>query len=287
MTISISNAVDFRKIKEHRLVLTSIGIPSQTIQKNGGWHLLVRPDDRDVALRELQDYQAENVGREVVNPVALNAPGAVWGSLLYCFVIGTISTMAASWGYGYRLADVGTSVAGEVAAGQWYQCVTALTLHLDVGHLASNLLFGSFFGFLVARSYGGGLAWLWIVAAGFFGNLANAYFHAATHQSIGASTAVFGALGIMVTDAFVGWNGQERFRKWTPIVGGIMLLSFLGVGGERTDVMAHVFGFIAGTMLGVVAVKIPATLRERLLVQWVAGAAAFAIVFGCWVLAIA
>ncbi|WP_158222504.1 rhomboid family intramembrane serine protease [Rhodopirellula sp. MGV] len=286
MTTPVFSAGDFKQIKEHRLVLAAAGIPTQTIQKNGGWQLLVRPDDSEHAIEELQDYRSENQSRTVETPHLGIVPGAAWGSLVYCFVIGSISTLAASWGYGVNLSEIGTSVAANVTSGEWYRCVTALTLHLDIGHLASNLLFGSFFGFLLGQSFGGGLAWILIVIAGFLGNLMNAYFQGAGHQSIGASTAVFGALGIMVAEAFQTFSRQNRYRKWTPILGGIMLLSFLGVGGERTDVMAHVFGFVAGIAIGFIATKISHQRRMNLAFQWAGGVAALLVVCLAWTLAL-
>ncbi|MCC9603164.1 rhomboid family intramembrane serine protease [Stieleria sp. JC731] len=285
MTIPVFSAGDFRKVKELRLVLTAAGIPNQTVQRHGGWQLLVRPDDSDSAIAELQDYQAENTSRTVDVARRAEAPGAAWAALFYCFVVGSISVLAAPWGYGVRLADLGTSIAGNVTAGEWYRCFTALTLHLDMGHLASNLLFGSFFGFLLGRTYGGGLTWLLIVLSGFLGNLANAYFQAPEHQSIGASTAVFGAIGLMMMDAFRSYSRQESFRKWTPILGGIMLLSMLGVGGERTDVMAHVFGLIAGVIIGAAATTIPDSVRMNTKVQWLIGIAALGLISTAWCIA--
>ena len=63
---------------------------------------------------------------------------------------------------------------------------------------------------------------------------------------------LFGALGILSGYArrsrVVPWRGG--LRRWAPIGAGIMLLAFLGFGGERTDVGAHVAGFAVGVVIG-------------------------------------
>ncbi len=43
----------------------------------------------------------------------------------------------------------------------------------------------------------------------------------------------------------------ERWAyRYAPIVAGVALLAFLGVGGERTDVLAHLAGFVTGALAG-------------------------------------
>jgi len=48
--------------------------------------------------------------------------------------------------------------------------VTALTLHVDSGHLITNLGFGMLFGYLAGQLLGPGIAWASILAAGALGN---------------------------------------------------------------------------------------------------------------------
>ena len=107
--------------------------------------------------------------------------------------------------------------------------------------------------------------WLGIVASGAAGNWINAWGYRGLrelHLSIGASTAVFGALGMLV-----GWQVVAALREeegtradhvlvrrvWFPIAAGLALLAYLGTGdpGQRIDVMAHFFGAVSGGCLGV------------------------------------
>ena len=76
-------------------------------------------------------------------------------------------------------------------------------------------------------------------------------------QSVGASTATFGALGILVgAGAYVAWR-MRSYRKLgaalVPVGAGVIMLGWFGAGGENTDVAAHVAGFGVGAVLGLAA----------------------------------
>ena len=108
------------------------------------------------------------------------------------------------------------------------------------------------------------------------------------HQSVGASTAVFTALGLM--SAYT-WRErlalpQRWVQRWGPLVAGISLLGWLGTAGKQTDVMAHLLGFGIGVLLGAGA-ALP-TVRRRLhdVPQWPAGLATMAIMAVAWDLAL-
>ena len=124
--------------------------------------------------------------------------------------------------------------------------------------------------------------------AGALGNAINAWVQPPDHSSIGASTAVFGALGILSSNAWKHRRGIEGgwFRRWTPIVGGVILLAYTGLGGERTDVIAHVTGFIAGLVLGGLFGEIAPRIQINSRLQVGLGLATLAILTLCWMLAL-
>ena len=74
-----------------------------------------------------------------------------------------------------------------------------------------------------------------LAAAG--ANVLNAWVQSPAHRSIGASTAVFAALGLLVT--YTWRRGYLRDTPWrariAPIVAGLGLLAFTGTAGENTD----------------------------------------------------
>ena len=65
--------------------------------------------------------------------------------------------------------------------------------------------------------------------------------------SVGASTAVFGALGAVA--ALQARDPEQRRRAWAPLGAGVALLAFLGTG-KRADFAGHFCGFLAGVLLG-------------------------------------
>lgn len=152
-----------------------------------------------------------------------------------------------------------SSSIGLIENGEWWRPITALFLHADVTHLAGNLVSGSIFGVLVARSVGPFRGWAMILGCGALGNaITCGLIYPERFLSIGASTAVFAALGIL-TGLGAAESMRERARRpWlritAPLVAGFILLGWLGGATEgNTDVMGHVFGFASGLAAGVAA----------------------------------
>ncbi|MGH8326718.1 MAG: rhomboid family intramembrane serine protease, partial [Steroidobacteraceae bacterium] len=109
------------------------------------------------------------------------------------------------------------------------------------------------------------------------------------HRSVGASTAVFTALGLM---AAYTWRDrlqlpQRWVQRWGPLVAGVFLLGWLGTAGKDTDVMAHALGFGIGVLLGATAALSAVSRRLHDARQWPAGLAAIAIMAAAWGLALA
>jgi len=183
-------------------------------------------------------------------------PVGVWSFILYALLI--IVCFAAQ-------SSLPLLTAGRVDAimmvdgGEWWRALTALTLHGDVVHLVSNLVAGIGFALLVARFFGAGVAWLLILISGAAGNALNAWVHyPQAHLSIGASTAVFGALGL-ITGVGLWIAMMQPAERWTlprwllPAFGGLTLLGMLGIGDGldgSIDVAAHFSGFLCGGGLG-------------------------------------
>jgi len=142
---------------------------------------------------------------------------------------------------------------------------------------------------VVASLCGWGLGWLMILAAGFTGNLLTALWYQHNHLAIGASTSVFGAVGIctMLSLWTGGWSktqhAQLAWRRWMPLAGGLALLGLLGTS-PHADLIAHMLGFAAGLILGGFCGLWSGRLPYHTLVwvQWAAALAAFGILAACW-----
>ena len=272
------------------MVLDAVGIASEVTNIDGRWRINVADEAREPALNELKSYQEER--QEDLKPkpppvrVFGGAVAGVVGYLACELLIASVSNSAESrpiW------LGIGRADATAIAEGQWWRCATALTLHADAGHLLSNLGYGSVFGFLVGRILGGGIGWLAIFVGGCAGNLLNNLMRNGDHLSIGASTAVFAALGILVAHALKprSSNRQTAFQRWRPLIAGLILLSLTGIGGENTDVGAHAMGFFAGFVLGWIACRIPDDWLASTQVQIASGSAAVTMLVTAWALAIA
>jgi membrane associated rhomboid family serine protease len=174
-----------------------------------------------------------------------------------------------------------------IRGGEWWRTITALTLHSGAKHLIGNIVFGVLFGLFAGRLMGSGVAWLAIVAAAATGNAANTLLLESAHRSIGASTAVFAALGLVA--GFV-WRGQFMAQdRWSyrfgPIVGGLALLMYTGTGGPDTDIGAHLLGFACGFLTGMLLIALGPVPTDRRR-QSIAGSLAVLLVAASWIVAL-
>jgi membrane associated rhomboid family serine protease len=272
--------------RERGLVLKSVGIDHHMVQARGGFLLVVGEHDAERALAELVEYERENRGFGVEEAPDLPRTDVAPGVAAYCAVLVLAQAANAAWPAALGL---GRGDAEAVRGGALWRCATALTLHADLGHLIGNLFFGGLFGALLAHVAGNGVAWLTVLTAGFLGNVANAWVHGPEHTWIGASTAVFGGLGALVT---LQWT-QKRFLRlkpayrWGPILAGFTLLGYLGMSGERTDVLAHLTGFACGAALGFAYGGRGRPFRPGRATQLRMGVAAAALLALSWILAVA
>ncbi len=147
-------------------------------------------------------------------------------------------------------------------------------------------MFGGLFLAAVCSGFGAGLALALTLLAGASGNLANAVFQGPDHVSVGASTAVFGAVGLLAGRGMAQRlrRGGHKLRVWVPIAAGLALIAMLGTG-HRTDVWAHLFGFLAGCLLGVPA-SLACPRPPGSTAQWALGAGALGAVLYAWKLAL-
>ncbi len=269
----------FSPCAERALVLAALDIDYILLSEQESYALLVRAGVAERADGELRHYERENLGWPPPPEILpAEVPGKLhslvgYGGLLWAvFYLERTQTFALDWW------QAGRGHAELILAGQWWRILTALTLHADEAHLLSNLLFGAFSAVLLCRQLGAGAAWFAILLAGAAGNLLNARLQPTDHFFVGASTAVFGAIGML---SALQWKPRpSRWRQWAPLVIGALLLGFLGTGGARTDVLAHVAGMGAGLGLGLFWRWLPAPLPPA--AQCTLGAAALLSLVLAW-----
>jgi rhomboid protease GluP len=250
--VTILDHLDQEQAHTLSLVLHASGIENRVIGAKDGYRIDVSQPSIDAARDVIQRYLAENPdtgdtptgGRR---SLLLNNLSGVAVAMLLLAVHLAVVTSGAPQDYPLAFgADARRIMDGEV-----YRCATALLLHADAAHLAGNMAGMALFGGAVGAACGTGVGWLMILAAGILGNLMNALAHESGHLSIGASTAVFGALGILCALQAVdaARTGKGWKRMVTVFGAGVALLAFLGTSGQ-SDLGAHLLGFLNGGLMG-------------------------------------
>jgi len=269
-----------RRAEEWELVLVSAGFAGRIAQSPDGWQIVVAAGDAELAAVVLDAFDRENAA-----PAQPPAEPPEWGRTLAGVVMGSglvgayiVTGPAALQGPWYRR---GSASASAIMEGELWRTVTALTLHVDHVHLVGNTLALGVFGAAVCRILGPGVGASLILLGGAGGNLANAVLHRYGHSTVGASTAVFAAVGIL--SGLAAGRGWAWRRAWMALGAGLALLAVLGTG-ERADLGAHLFGFAAGAGLGAASVTAVPRPPGRA-VQWTLAVSVAAVVAGCWAIA--
>lgn len=271
---------------ERALVLAALKLPHEVVQDGNSFVLVVPADVSARASEEIWLFDEENPPPVAKARKRLPNRNAVPGVLAYVIFLITFAGLESASSFGQNWIAAGGTDGALIRSGEWWRPFTALTLHSGLRHLVGNLIFGTLFGIFAGRLLGSGVAWLAIVFAGASGNLFNTLLLDSTHRSIGASTAVFAALGLVA--GFV-WRGklmpQERWSyRAGPIVGGLALLMYTGTGDAKTDIGAHLLGFVSGFIGGMLLTLVsPRFFDHRFQVG--AGAAAIFTLAIAWLFA--
>jgi membrane associated rhomboid family serine protease len=253
-----------KRIEEWALVLSASSIPYVIEEKDQCWILYVDTSNYSRAERILREYDFEN--KEWVTEVSEKPPKTkTFSGLIIGLLLVGIHFSIRGQLWEREILGMGSASAELILNGQWWRSVTALFLHADLVHVLSNAFACWVFCTSVVQLYGYGLGWFLILLSGAGGNLITAYVYQMDHVSIGASTAIFGAVGLLGTWRFVSKRRHSIFRKraWIYIAGVVALLAFFGVG-QRTDIAAHLAGGALGCILGYIVNKlIPQQLSKR------------------------
>lgn len=243
---------------EYALVVLAMGLDCGVYETAGGFSVNVPADREQAVLDEWRCYEEELREAEVPRPIP-EAGGfpmrwdvaMVW--LLAMLVV--FFLQGRDPGLSDRFCN---STRAMMVHGEWWRPFTALFLHADGAHLLGNALLGGVFCVLVAQAMGAARGWLLILGSGTLANALNAASRMPEDfRSLGASTATFAALGILVGHAVrVAWmmRSFQGFRPLlVPLIAGGILLGWFGGGGAdagNVDVAGHVLGWGIGVAAG-------------------------------------
>jgi membrane associated rhomboid family serine protease len=266
------------------LVLISQGIESVIGQRaeDRAWFLEVAEADLARAQESVRAYERENATawrREVKGTGMLfDARAAFWFVALTLFHFFAAGSATPFRSHGLMDRDA-------VLHGEWWRLFTATTLHGDAAHLAANAATGFVFLGLAMGGYGAGVALLLSLLGGALGNVATVLLHESPFRNLGASGFVMASLGLLAAQSVVLAPNEKRLvRVGRGIIAGVLLVVLLGFS-EKSDVVAHVGGFVAGVALGAIALRLRGLLLKSSL-QILAAVICVAIVVATWAFAL-
>lgn len=243
---------------EHGLVVLALGFPYWLVPYEGGFRLLV-PNDSLASSRsqlELFDRESQHWPPRSFAAAEAPKPPSVIGPLLW--VLATIGVFRAQEQWPEDLERWGMLDAEKVfSRGEVWRIATALWLHADIAHLTANLVSGFFIFSAVLTQLGRVRGTLLVILSALLGNAAVVSLNwSNAYRSLGASTAVFGGLGVLTGAALarVIYGEEKNIARslFTPLAAGLTLLGLFGAGELHTDVAAHACGFAAGVLGGVI-----------------------------------
>jgi len=255
--IPVGEWPSFSEASEHALVVLAMNLDCWIFPSAGSYAVFAEPSHAGAIKHEYQLYAAEQaVRQEYVDPPMF--PAGL--SLMFSWALVLLGTFL--WqGRDSTVTDrfCNSSVA-LVQDGEWWRPFTSLFLHADGGHLLGNVAIGGIFCLMVAKLIGAWRAWPLILLAGTLANALNAWLRfPVSFESIGASTATFGALGILVGHSTrLAWRHRSyrEFRPLlAPLLAGLMMVTWYGTSGENTDVAGHFLGVACGMAIGWFALR--------------------------------
>ncbi|XP_050203418.1 RHOMBOID-like protein 1 isoform X2 [Mercurialis annua] len=134
---------------------------------------------------------------------------------------------------------------------QTWRLATCIWLHAGVFHVLANMLSLIFIGIRLEQEFGFIRIGLVYVISGFGGSLLSALF-IQTQISVGASGALFGLLGGMLSELITNWT---IYANKVAALSTLMLIIIINLAVgilPHVDNFAHIGGFLSGFFLGFV-----------------------------------
>lgn len=280
------------EILDYSLVLASQGLKHWMEFDGAEWKLTIDGPEARIAQDLIELYRSENRGFRDAPPEnrdldLLLSPLLFLAVPVACYFLVGLSPWA-NWWYSRGSAD-----AALILQGQWWRCLTAATLHADEMHFLSNLVSGYFILNLLHHRMRAGTVMVLATAGAALTNGLVALVSDARHVSIGYSSVVFCALGLLAAVETLQLanrtgkgmsQGLGSLRRLTPILSAFFVAVLVGLG-ENADVKAHFYGFGIGAGLGLASHFFPKTWKRP---AWQAASVliVYAAYAAAWVLAL-
>ncbi len=144
---------------------------------------------------------------------------------------------------------LGAKINEAIVLGQWWRLITPLFLHVDILHIGFNSYALFSFGQEVERYFGRSRFLLAYLLAGVGGTTVS--FLLSENPAVGASGAIFGLVGIMVTYYY---RYRRQMRAGSSALSNIIVIVVInliyGFINPGVDNWGHVGGLLTGIILG-------------------------------------
>ena len=260
---AVATTDDMREANGWTTLLSAVQLPHRVVDStiesllaestaSARFHLVVSAQDAD-RVQALLDAQREEDDRVRVDVIEQDAPvGSPWAMTLGIAALLSVIYWRTP-GFDGPLSPRLEIESAAVRAGEWWRLVTAVFLHGDAGHIASNLAFLIPAGFFVGRRFGSGHVFASFAMSGALGNLLSVAVHPPPYVSLGASGGVFGLWGVLIGAAFASARGRPNpLQRRRELYGAAMALVGLTAFSPHADMVAHIGGLFAGVAYGFV-----------------------------------
>lgn len=247
-----------RQAMDWSLVLASQGIGVELDREpQGAWLLRVEPSDQPRAEEAIRQFRQENRGFDWYRDL----PGSDFQ------FDGRVALWALAVAMVYAAQDAlrqGLFDTRAVVQGEWWRAFTAVWMHQDPAHLASNLALGVVFLGLAMARFGAGVALLATFLCGALANFTGLLLRPEPYVGLGASGMIMGALGMIAAQTVPLWRTGRRGTRVMLAGLGTGALIFIQTGtNPGSDVLAHLAGFGFGILIGGLATLAPAKNHFR------------------------
>ncbi len=176
--------------------------------------------------------------------IAIAAVNVIY--FIYLLLSGALGTTSGMVDKGALLVVKGTYIGG------WSQLFTSMFMHFDIQHIGGNLLIMVVIGAMLEERLGRVRFLFSYFVSGLAGNAATILWYCMlgkTVVSAGASGAVFGLVGTLFCLIFRNRGSIPGFSRSRMLI-MLFLIIYSGYNNAGINTVAHVAGFLAGTLCG-------------------------------------
>ncbi|MFD1468857.1 rhomboid family intramembrane serine protease [Hymenobacter caeli] len=177
-------------------------------------------------------------------PLLLGLNAAVWAAM-------TASGVSATDPTGHELARWGSNVSSLTLPGQPWRLLTSVFVHAGATHLLLNGFSLWLLGVLLEARVGAARLLAVYLASGAAGSLATLWYHRGGINSVGASGAIFGLYGLLLTLLLSKQLVLDKFdrRAMLGLVLYLVLSNLISGLSGNVDNAAHLGGLLMGGLV--------------------------------------